>query len=602
MGPRNTAALPSRIMRITLVAIGRYCNDPRARTLAFSLASVGHSVVVVASGKRSDCENDGITLKLVPTRYPQGKGKLRTLLRRAQTKSMRRLMHHKHLVDAVRATNPDIIYPTSLAEVAIAAAAAVGTNATVARDPRWENAGPRDLVDLAPHNPQLSVSPAGPGGPYITPADVRDADVPEPGRYRDLRIALCFRKTDTNPGKYLEAAMVRAGITVDLHTDEIDWNAVPTATDAVVFVEGPYPALTVMGTNPGIPVLFWVHHGEHHVATNLRLVDRYGAHAVLLAHSWHLAHRFPVPIHRFTFGLAPELVDASIPWAERKYAVSMVGGQLRRKGGTYARRQQLVETLENALGDDKTAFVSDVSAREMADIYGNAKTVINEAGTRHYPITMRVLESVGSGAILITDDLPGTDLIVKREHYLVLEDDVVGQVHRVMAQPEKMARLAEDARQWALGHHTYDHRVDDLIEIVRNVEIPQDSAPKRRLGAMAALIDADVEVQRIAQFGLPDLSDQLRDREILDGHERLERLGPGTVGAVAIGPSGTQHLERALRAARRYIYAAGDTENIRDFVTRELPDATCTHHGELLRVDLNAESYRILSHERSITT
>ena len=212
--------------------------------------------------------------------------------------------------------------------------AAAGDTRTPAACTRRHNAGPRALFAPAPHNPQPRVSPAGPGGPYIPPADVRDAGVPEPGRYRDLRIALCFRKTDTNPGKYLEAAMVRAGITVDLHTDEIDWNAVPTATDAVVFVEGPYPALTVMGTNPGIPVLFWVHHGEHHVATNLRLVDRYGAHAVLLAHSWHLAHRFPVPIHRFTFGLAPELVDASIPWAERKYAVSMVGGQLRRKGGT----------------------------------------------------------------------------------------------------------------------------------------------------------------------------------------------------------------------------------------------------------------------------
>lgn len=589
-------------MRITLVAIGRYCNDPRARTLAFSLAKVGHSVVVVASGTLADCEDDGITLKLVPTRYPQGKGKLRTLLRRAQTKTMRRRLHHKRLVDAVKKTNPDIIYPTSPAEVTIAAAAAAGTDATVARDPGWENAGPRDLVDLAPRNPHLSVSPAGPGGPYITPADRREAGVPEPGRYRDLRIALCFRKTDTNPGKYLEAAMIRAGIAVDLHTDEIDWSTVPAATDAAVFVEGPYPALTVQGTNPGIPVLFWVHHGEHHFATNLRLVDRYGAHAVLLAHSWHLAHRFPVPVHRFTFGLAPELVDASIPWGEREYAVSMVGGQLRQKGGTYARRQQLVETLENAFGEENTAFVSDVSAREMADIYGTAMTVINEAGTRHYPITMRVLESVGSGAILITDDLPGTDLIVKREHYLVLEDDVVGQVQRVIAQPEKMARLAEDARQWALGHHTYDHRIDDLVEILRNVEIPKSSAPKRHLGAIAALIDRDVEVQRIAQFGLPDLSGQLRDREILDGDERLDRLGPGTVGAVAIGRSGALDLERALRAARRYIYAAGDIENIQDFVSRELPDATCTNHGELLRVDLNAESYRILSHERSITT
>ena len=146
---------------------------------------------------------------------------------------------------------------------------------------------------------------------------------------------------------------------------------------------------------------------------------------MLLAHSWHLAHRFPVPVHRFTFGVAPELVDAGVPWAERKYAVSMVGGQLRRQGGAYERRQRLVEELEQAFGEDNTAFVSDVSAQEMAGLYAQAKTIINEGGTRHYPITMRVLESIGSGAILVTDDLPGTDLIVDRKHYFVLDDDVV---------------------------------------------------------------------------------------------------------------------------------------------------------------------------------
>ncbi|MEA2001603.1 MAG: glycosyltransferase [Actinomycetota bacterium] len=589
-------------MRISLVAVGRYCNDPRARTLASSLARVGHDVVVIASGRQADCEADGIAVQFVATRYPQGKGRFGKILRRLQTRGMRRRMHHSRLEAAVRATKPDIIYPTSEAAVVIAAAAATGTNATVARDPRWVNAGPRDLVKLAPHHPELNVSPAGPGGPYMTPADQRAANTPEPGRHRHIRIALCFRKTDTNPGKYLETAMVRAGITVDLHTDEIDWRTIPADTNAVLFVEGPYPALTVKGRNPGIPVVYWVHHGEHHIPTNLRLVERYGAHTVLLAHSWHLAHRFPVPVHRFTFGVAPELVDATIPWVERKYAASMVGGQLRRKGGTYARRQQLVDDLEEAFGRKETAFMSDVSAQEMATIYGDAKTIINEGGTRHYPITMRVLEAIGSGAILITDDLAGTDLIVKRDHYFVLEDDVAAQVRRILDQPERMTLLADEARHYALGHHTYDHRVDDLVDVIGNLEMPEVAAEPPLLSAMAALIDADVEVQRLAQFGLPELGGELRSREVWDGEERIERLHAETMEAVAIGPEGTRHLNRALQAARRYIYAAGDLQSIEKYVMRELPDATCTRHGDLLRVDLNAESYRILPHERTITT
>jgi len=589
-------------MRICLVAVGAYCNDPRARTLAASLAHVGHDVTVVASGRKIDCPTDGVEVQFVPTRYPVGRGRMGKILRRLQTKRMRTRLHHQKLAAAVRATAPEIVYPTSAAAVPVAAAAIAGTAATVVRDPRWPHAGPRDLVDLAPHHPELSVSPAGQGGPYLTPDDRRTPYTPEPGRFKGMRIALCYRKTDTNPGKYLEAGMLRAGIEIDLHTDEIDWRKIPADTNAVVFVEGPYPALKIKGRNPGFPVLFWVHHGEHHIPTNLRLVERYGAHAVLMAHSWHLAHRFPVPVHRFTFGVAPELVDASVPWQERKYAVSMVGGQLRRQGGAYARRQRLVEEIEQAFGEENTAFVSNVSAQEMADLYAQAKTIINEGGTRHYPITMRVLESVGSGAILVTDDLPGTDLIVDRKHYFVLADDVVGQIRGILDRPDEMQALAAEALEQALGLHTYDHNVDDLVDVLRGIDAPMVEEPHDQLTPMAKLIDEDVEVQRLAQFGLPDLAGELRSREVWDGAERIDRLNPDTMEAVAIGPDGTQHLERALEAARRYIYAAGDIAAIEDYVARELPQATITRHGDLLRVDLNAESYRILPHERTITT
>ncbi|MGA9597823.1 MAG: glycosyltransferase [Acidimicrobiia bacterium] len=589
-------------MRICLVAVGRYCNDPRAMTLAGSLAHVGHQVTVVASGRAADCGTDGIEVKFVPTRYPVGRGRVGKILRRMQTKGLRRRLHHARLAEAVRRFKPDIVYPTSEAAVPVAVAAVSGTEATVVRDPRWRDAGPRDLVDLAPHNPELSVSPAGPGGRYLTPADEREPYTPEPDRYRHLRIALCYRKTDTNPGKYLEAAMVRAGITVDLHTQEIDWRTLSPDTNAVLFVEGPYPGLQVKGLNPGIPVLYWVHHGEHHIPTNLRLVERYGANAVLLAHSWHLAHRFPVPVHRFTFGVAPELVNASVPWRERKYDASMVGGQLRRKGGTYAKRQQLVDTLEQALGKKHTAFRSDVTAQEMADIYANAKIILNEGGTRHYPITMRVLETIGSGAILVTDDLPGTDLIVPRKHYFVLEDDAVAQVKRLLSKPGEMAAIAAEAREYAVGRHTYDHNVDDLVEIIKGIKAPVGEESIREMSPMAALIDEDVEVQRLAQFGLPDLASELASREVWDGEGRIGQLNPDTMEAVAIGPQGTRHLVRALQAARRYIYAAGEIEVIEQYVIRELPDATVTHHDGLLRVDLNAESYRILAHERVITT
>ncbi|MGD2052431.1 MAG: glycosyltransferase [Acidimicrobiia bacterium] len=591
-------------MRICLIAIGRYLNDPRACTLARSLARVGNDVVVVAVGSAPTATGaDGVEVRFIPSRYPQGGGRYgKALLRRVQPGFVRRRILRRKLAAAAIGVGADIYYPTTPALVPVARAAAEATDAAVARDPRWPDAGPSDLVRLAPHQPQRSVSPAGPGGPYLTPEARREGPTPEPGRHHGRRIALCYRKTDTNPGKYLEAALIRAGATVEIHTDSLDWSTLTPNTDAVVFVEGPYPALTIRGRRLPIPTVFWVHHGEHHIPTNLRLVERYGAQAVLLAHSWHLAHRFPVPVHRFTFGVAPELVDASIPWARRRYTVAMVGGQLRRSGGTYQRRQRLVADLERSLGEERTAFVSDVTAREMAGIYANAQMIINEGGTRHYPITMRVLEAVGSGAVLITDDLPGTDLIVPRDQYVVLEDDVAAQVRRLLRAPEALEHMTAAAREYALAHHTYDHRVDDLLDIIDHLDTPLPSRIGVSRGPLAALIDDDVEVQRIAGFGLPDLATELPTREVWDGEQRLARLAPGTMEAIAIGPGGASDLPRALAAARRFIYASGQVAAVSDFVTREHPDATLQHRDGLLRVDLNAESYRVLPHERDATT
>lgn len=591
-------------MRICLIAIGRYHNDPRACTLARSLARVGNDVVVVAVGSAPTATGaDGVEVRFIPSRYPQGGSRYgKALLRRAQPGFVRRRILRRKLAAAAIEVGADIYCPTTPALVPVARAAAEATDAAVARDPRWPEAGPHDLVRLAPHQPQRSVSPAGPGGPYLTPADRREGSTPEPGRHRGRRIALCYRKTDTNPGKYLEAALIRAGVTVDLHTDSLDWSTLTPTTDAVVFVEGPYPALTIRGRRLPIPTVFWVHHGEHHVPTNLRLVERYGAQAVLLAHSWHLAHRFPVPVHRFTFGVAPELVDASVPWAQRRYTVAMVGGQLRRSGGTYQRRQRLVADLERSLGEERTAFVSDVTAREMAEIYANAQMIINEGGTRHYPITMRVLEAIGSGAVLITDDLPGTDLIVPRDQYVVLEEDVAAQVQRLLRTPEELEHMTAVARDHALQHHTYDHRVDDLLDIIDHLDQPPPPPTHAARSPLATLIDDDVEVQRIAGFGLPDLATELPTREVWDGEQRLARLDPGTMEAIAIGPGGASDLSRALAAARRFIYASGQVAAVSDFVTRERPDATLQHRDGLLRVDLNAESYRVLPHEREATT
>ena len=75
---------------------------------------------------------------------------------------------------------------------------------------------------------------------------------------------IAYRKSDRNPGRYVETALERAGLEVR-QVESIDWETIDPSALAVIVVESPLPALAVHGQNPGVPVIFWVHHGEHQV-------------------------------------------------------------------------------------------------------------------------------------------------------------------------------------------------------------------------------------------------------------------------------------------------------------------------------------------------
>lgn len=408
---------------------------------------------------------------------------------------------------------------------------------------------------------------------------------------------IVYRKTDTNPGKYLEEALRRSGAEVRLETDGLDFDSVDPETAFILFVEGPYPALSIRGDAPGVPVLFWFHHGEHHLHTNLRLTDRYRADAVLMAHSWHLSHFVPAPVHRFPFGIPTELLDPSKPLAERRFDVAMVGAKLW-GGGPYGSRQAMVAALEAAFPTDRLGFGEMVTSEEMARLYEEARIIPNEGGTRHYPITMRVFEAIGAGAVLVTDDLPGTDLLFERDrHYVVLGPDIAAQVEGLLANMEGMQAMADAALAHARAFHTYDHRVDELFTIA--ADSSKRTAPASSVRSeLAVLIDADAEVQRVAHVGAPELPDELQSRQVFDALElEADRMAPEKMETVAIRGDDVTHLTDVLRAARRYLYFDGAARGLEAFLVEEHPDAVVDRHGNLTRVDLLAESYRILPHE-----
>lgn len=593
-GPRDPESRAKRegsydaTVLICLIAPNDGIADPRTRPTRFLLEKAGHEVVMVLPVAGPDVPG---TMRVSLPRPGLGD----RLLRRTRDPRWRTARRSTALASAAALTGARVFIPTDPRALDAAIAAARTTDGVVARTPKMDRADDVDLVDIAPSHPELAAPVAG-TGTFHTPSDDRGPYTPVPGRHSGRKVVLCYRKSEINPGRYLQAGLERSGVDLEVHTTGIDLSAVDPTTDFVIFVEGPYPALDVEGETP-VPTLFWFHHGEHHLHANLRLADRYRADALLMAHSWHLAYWAPAPVHRFPFGMATELLDASRPMAHRRYDVALVGAGLH-AGHQYDRRRQLVAAFEAALPPERLGFREQVSALEMAALYGDSRTVINEGGTRHYPITMRVLEAVGSGAVLVSDPLPGMEMLLDAgSEYLQMRPDPVAQMKDLLSDDQRLQQMADSALETALGLHTYDHRVDELFDIASRTE--KRLIPKQEpLAAIARVIDRDVEVQRVAQVGLPGLADQLPSREVWDAAGMdPNRLSPGRMETVAIDADDLGGLRHLLRSARRYIYVAGPARGLDDFIAEDAPQAVVEEIDGIRRVDLMAASYRIMPFE-----
>ncbi|HUG08100.1 MAG TPA: glycosyltransferase [Acidimicrobiia bacterium] len=579
-------------MRICLIAHNRFHTDRTALTTHRAWVRAGHEVTVVAvdSSPPQDPVVATVTWRLFPD-HPIVRWANRLLPRRVKDINVMR-----RLGKAAAETGAHIFAPLHADVLDAAVDAATRTGGVVLRTPRMKEIGPVDLISLAPSTPELATPVAGVGEAF-TPGHDSPGYPPKSMRHRGMRAVLCYRKTAANPGRYLESALFRAGVEIRTETDSIDLSTIDPDTAFVLFVESPYPAIEVTGTT-SVPVLFWVHHGEHHLPANLRLTDRYQADTVLLAHSWHLAPWFPTPVHRFPFAIPTELFPSLPPLDERQVDVAMVGSKLRGDAWQYRRRRQIVEELEKKLPADRVKFIEGIPPEEMARIYTDSRIVINEGGVRHFPITMRVFEAVGAGAVLLTDHVPGLDMIFQPEReYVTLTDHVVSDVTALLGDLDRAQVIATRATDRALNSHTYDHRVDLLMDIAAKTAKRELPAPPQA-DDLTRLITNDVEVQRILHDGVAELESRLPDREVWDLAARRDRLHPKSMDAVVITDSRPEDVESLIAAARRYVYIEGDVSGLDDYLATHHPRATKHRHGRLTRIDLMTEAYRVGSSRR----
>lgn len=161
---------------------------------------------------------------------------------------------------------------------------------------------------------------------------------------------------------------------------------------------------------------------------------------------------------------------------ERIYDVGFVGAV----GGPYEERGAALARLEKRwkMNDFRRPYYGS----EMARIYSQSKIVFNITLGRI--LNMRVFEVPPCGALLLTKraDNGQAKLFKEGEHFDTFEtlDELESKVEYYLTHPDERERIARAGQQWALTHHTYDHRAAQIVETVLHHPEESGCAPVRR--------------------------------------------------------------------------------------------------------------------------
>jgi spore maturation protein CgeB len=116
----------------------------------------------------------------------------------------------------------------------------------------------------------------------------------------------------------------------------------------------------------------------------------------------------------------------------------------------------------------------------MFAVLGNSKIVVNRHGTvaGPYAVNMRMYETTGSGAALITETKSNLqDLFDVGTEVMAYNDieEAIDIAVSLLADPNRLSALACAGQERTLRDHTYDRRAESLIEIFES-----DLAGKRQ--------------------------------------------------------------------------------------------------------------------------
>ena len=191
-------------------------------------------------------------------------------------------------------------------------------------------------------------------------------------------------------------------------------------------------------------------------------------------------------------------------------------------GGNYTRRRMLLERLAQrfTISDYRRSY----TPSEMAEVYSASRLVFN--CSLLHEVNMRVFEGPATGTLLLTDRIGNglSELVVDGEHVVMYDDtqlvDLAAQYLRDSAARERIARHGYEHIH---AYHTYDHRVDTILDTIFGGK-PSLAAPLRH-GS-----DADVQLAYAEIYSrVHRIGDTLRQFRMLPPQWRYRAPGLGHV-------------------------------------------------------------------------
>ncbi|MDQ5988569.1 MAG: hypothetical protein CSYNP_04329 [Syntrophus sp. SKADARSKE-3] len=171
---------------------------------------------------------------------------------------------------------------------------------------------------------------------------------------------------------------------------------------------------------------------------------------------------------------------------EKLYDISFIGALT---GGT---RGELVEKLRSKFNlHYERCFVE-----RMTEVYSQSKIVFNYGNANG--INMKVFEAMASGSMLLTNYIPEVlDLFEDRKHLVFYrnETELFELVDYYLKAEEEREEIAAAGRKEVIGKHTYRHRVDFIVQTIRNAAAPERMIERDKQNG-AATKDAESDIAR----------------------------------------------------------------------------------------------------------